>query len=197
MSVYVSFLLVCVSAGGIFAGCGGDTESSSQTAKINSQPASEASSQTAFTSPALKSGDTIPKSFRCTANIWLPLNWGPVPDNTAEIALNVQAFGQPQRENGRVVWTPVVAGSLITGLRPTFHALHVGKVPTGAVEREEENIPACPERSRHEKYVFRLFAIPRGNALSQISAQSESAFDMLNRLVSEGRTIGEFLATRD
>jgi phosphatidylethanolamine-binding protein (PEBP) family uncharacterized protein len=185
----LSLLTACISACLLFSGCGENTSSSDgRNAAANSQ--------TVFSSPVLRSDKTIPETFRCTSSIWLPLSWKSVPDGTAELAVNVQAFGKPQRENGRIVWTPVVAGSLITGLKSDLHALPVGKVPNGALVRRENNVPACPRPSPHEKYVFRLFAIPRGHTLAQTSTNSESPFEVLNRLVREGRTIGEFFPRR-
>jgi hypothetical protein len=148
-----------------------------------------------FRSPVLTAGNVIPAHYRCGPRIWLPLKWGALPPKTVELALSFGGYGSRQIVAKGSAWTPIIAGALIVGLNPSQRGLSVGGFPKGAIGLGESQVPVCPPNTTGGKFIFRLFALQRGHSISRAMVSSESAYELLNRLIRESRVVGEFFAS--
>jgi phosphatidylethanolamine-binding protein (PEBP) family uncharacterized protein len=175
---FLSAVSVCIVAV-VSAGCGGA-----------SAPAKKA--KIAFQSPALVGRKVIPARYTCNAQkIWLPVQWGALPPNTAELVLYV---GRYSNAGGKLA-PRLIAQSLVVGLKPTLHGLAAGNPPKGALigYYEVGNKPSsiCPPKGTTQSFLFRLYALTGKLNISGGSQGSE----FLNKLGSEAAAVGVFAAS--
>jgi phosphatidylethanolamine-binding protein (PEBP) family uncharacterized protein len=114
-----------------------------------------------FRSPAVV-GSSIPALYTCAGkNTSPPLEWGPAPPGTSELALFILGF------------TPAAVGNQYTvsvewavaGLNPSLRKLAAGVLPHGAhLGRDSDSkthYSICPKRGTTERYQFELYALSR------------------------------------
>jgi phosphatidylethanolamine-binding protein (PEBP) family uncharacterized protein len=87
-------------------------------------------------------------------NVSLPLKWGKVPANTAELYLYIWDEEQPTFVN----WA-------VTGISPQQGEIGAGSLPPGAVVGRngygQTGYSICPPKGRQHRYAIWLIALPR------------------------------------
>ena len=160
------------------AGCGGDgralseptVDQTTSTVPLTTVPPTdssgvEAGSETAVTgstapvdplrlsSPAIAEAGGIPDAYTCWGGeLSPPLQWGPVPADTVELALVVRDVDA----GGFVHW-------VVAGMDPTIGGVAEGRPPAGAVEARNDFgrdgwAGPCPPDGVHN-YEFRVYAL--------------------------------------
>lgn len=105
-------------------------------------------------SVAFDNGGSIPKQYTCEdANISPPLQWGAVPEGTAELVITVTDTDA----NGFVHW-------VVAGIDPGVQAIPEGTLPVGAIETANDSgtigwTGPCPPPGLPHHYVFNLYAL--------------------------------------
>ena len=166
-----------------FAGCGG-----------SSAPTSKA--RIAFQSPVLTAGKAIPARYACNAKqIWLPVQWGALPSNTAELVLYIGRYSAPRSRPGAVARPRLIAQSIIVGLKPTLHELTSGRPPSGALigyyEVGNKLEPLCPPKGTTQDFLFQLYAL---TGKLNISGGAQGG-EFLKKLSSGAVAVGTFAAS--
>lgn len=110
-------------------------------------------------SSAVSPGGKIRDGFTCKErDNWLPLRWGKLPADTAELVLYFGRFENVLR--GRSPGLHIPAGSLVLGLSPQRHKLDVGSHPADAAVARFRPKSLCP-RLRAGHFTIQLFALSR------------------------------------
>jgi phosphatidylethanolamine-binding protein (PEBP) family uncharacterized protein len=165
------------------AGCGGSSSTSqssstaaasaSQTANAaqtsSTASATETTSSTSTTTPEkvpnfdlqLASSvklNPIPARYTCDgANVSLPITWGHLPPNTAEIVLFLF--------NLAPIHGKLFASWAVSGLSPKLRGLSAGQLPAGAIVGRNGHgqtaYSVCPAKGASVRYAFLLYALPK------------------------------------
>lgn len=114
-------------------------------------------------SPVFSAGSAIPVRYTCDgAGTSPPLQWGVIPQGTAELALFILGNDGGSPENPRIYWA-------VAGLQPTLKGISAGKSPPGAIVGRnslgQSSYTICPAKGhglRH--YAVALLALPRPTA---------------------------------
>lgn len=178
-------------------GCGGpaDTEMSQQQASSGGLRV-EAASELMVRSPALENGhasEKLPLRYRCSESfIWLPLEWGTVPEGTSEVVVTIVARTLHRR--GNAVSSELFSEWVIGGLSPGTHVLYPGPLPSGAfVTGHNVNISNCPPRSQETGFVFTVIALPEGHQLQNIDSIDLSTIEDLEaRALAKGYVLATY-----
>lgn len=113
-----------------------------------------------FISPAVPTTGKLPTLYTCAGrNAPLPLEWGAVPANAAELV--VFALGLTPTPSGSseisVLWAAA-------GLKPTLHRIVVGDPPPGARvglnNAGNTRFSLCPAKGTSHRYLFVLYSLP-------------------------------------
>ena len=113
-----------------------------------------------FKSPALI-GATLPSQYTCDGrNVSPPLEWGPVPAATRELAVFVLGLTpNPATHKYKVSIEWVIAG-----VNPKLHRIAAGRLPAGAYVGSNSDGHArysvCPAKGRSTNYEFALYGVP-------------------------------------
>ncbi len=139
-------------------GCGGATSS-------RASAIADAGRAVALESPVLTAAHAIPRNYTCDGkDVSLPLQWGPVPDGTKELAVLILALQPTRTSEGKVV-ASVAAQWGVVGLAPTLRRLAQGTLPPGALvglnPRHRPRYSLCPPRGGSQRYLITLFTLPR------------------------------------
>jgi hypothetical protein len=102
----------------VLAGCGGASPDSPTLSAID------------LKSPALRANGELKPSTRCGwGSLWVPLQWGKVPENTKELAVYLGRFKYAnEHDEQRVV---VQFADLVSKFKPTEHRLVANVLPEG------------------------------------------------------------------
>jgi phosphatidylethanolamine-binding protein (PEBP) family uncharacterized protein len=114
-------------------------------------------------SPVFSAESAIPVRYTCDgAGMSPPLNWGVIPQGTAELVLFVLGADGESAENPRIYWA-------VAGLQPTLKGISAGRLPPGAIVGRnslgQSRYTICPARGqglRH--YAVALLALPRSTS---------------------------------
>jgi phosphatidylethanolamine-binding protein (PEBP) family uncharacterized protein len=171
-------ILVWVLMAGLVAGCGGGG-SRSNTGSSHSTESNQVrglASPTASSSPSAASAaqtrqpnvniivkgpsplTPVSSRYSCDGgDISLPLRWGELPTNTAEIDLFIYNY-VPIHEKLVPVWA-------VAGLKPTLRGIGAGEIPRDAVVGRnrfgQARYSLCPPKGRSVLYEVLLYAVPR------------------------------------
>lgn len=173
------------------AGCaGGVDRGGASTAAASPKPI-------AFTSPAIAggrasgTGQTIPVRYTCDGTDTTPsFNWGPVPADTAELALFLLKIGGAVSTSGSGGGAQAAVEWAVAGLSPNLHAISAGKLPHGTVAASPR-YSICPAKGDVGTYVFQIEALSHQLAV-------EPSFNATRLFVAaEGVTVasGTFTST--
>jgi phosphatidylethanolamine-binding protein (PEBP) family uncharacterized protein len=147
-------------------GCGSTSTTTSATSRVASTSVTSAASTTASASEKVPTVDLSmgspvslrPISARYTcdgADISLPLEWGKVPADTAEIDLFIVSL----------VHLEELTAWAVAGLKPNVHSISAGKLPPGAVVGRnsfgQTRYSICPQKGSTMPYIVLLFPLPR------------------------------------
>jgi phosphatidylethanolamine-binding protein (PEBP) family uncharacterized protein len=113
-----------------------------------------------FKSPALI-GATLPSLYTCDGrNVSPPLEWGPVPATTRELAVFVLGLTPnpaTHRYKVSIEW-------VIAGINPKLHRIAAGRLPAGAYvgrnSHGQARYSVCPAKGRSHHYEFALYGVP-------------------------------------
>jgi phosphatidylethanolamine-binding protein (PEBP) family uncharacterized protein len=150
------------------SGCGGSRSASTATSAstVASTSATSIASKTATASEKVPNVDLPMRSpvnlrpisarYTCDgADISLPVEWGNVPANTAEIDLFIVSLTHLQESTE---WA-------VAGLKPGVHGISAGKLPPGAVVGRnsfgQTRYSICPQKGSTIPYIVLLFPLPR------------------------------------
>lgn len=149
------------------AGCGGGPSTSSTGGGTTTTASKQAGRRSeppriAVTIPVLVAKGILPARYTCYgANESPPIQWGPVPAGTTELAVFVSNV-IPVHEKYLYDWA-------VTGLKPTLHGIPAAKLPAGAVVGRNSfgriGYTMCLLKGRREENaVVDLFALPHSLA---------------------------------
>lgn len=162
LSAMVSGALVL---GLLATGCGSSSSGSSGSGSSDSKTQSTHAKSTGSTltigvsSPAFNPGGPIQALFTCDgADESPPLNWGAIPEGTAELVLFVvDLTAKAQNGEPPIHWA-------VAGLQPTLTGLSAGKLPAGAIVGRNSlgqiRYSICPPKGPVRHYAVALYAIP-------------------------------------
>jgi phosphatidylethanolamine-binding protein (PEBP) family uncharacterized protein len=150
------------------AGCGSTSPSTASTAS--------AFGTIQVVTPVIKSslsGSVLPSRYTCDGkNVAPPIEWGPVPTGTKELAI-ILINTSPSKATAGVSFTAEWA---IAGVNPELHKLASGQVPTGAVVGTAANgkptrYSVCPKKGETDSYQMAVYALrPSFNPGSKFTA---------------------------
>lgn len=111
-------------------------------------------------------GRLVPAQYTCDGkNIRPPLEWGPVPSGTGELALFLIGFKPVAGTHAyslSVNWA-------VSGVDPSLHRLPAGQLPAEAHEGLTSNgtrrYSICPKRHSEERYQFEVYGLPTKGAI--------------------------------
>lgn len=139
--------LVLVAAALAMSSCGGDS-SPPVTSVID------------LKSPGLQANGELKQSTRCGwGSLWVPLEWGKLPEGTKELAIYLGRF-KYAKENGKrkVV---VHFADLVSKFKPTEHRLIANKLPEGVSWSFFGTNCLSPGRGRKQSILLEVFALDR------------------------------------
>lgn len=147
-------------------------------AEITVEPKKQAFS---LSSTAFRNGNTLLARHTCDgAGISLPLSISGVPEKTQSLVLLVEDQDAPKG-----VWVHW----LVFNIPPTVRQISEGKEPPGRAGenswREKEYRAPCPSLGKEHKYIFRLYALSRTQALKVGSTKEEVLADMKGFLLAQ------------
>jgi phosphatidylethanolamine-binding protein (PEBP) family uncharacterized protein len=124
--------------------------------------------------PGLLPNHFIPKLYTCDgADVSLPVQWGKIPDGTAELDVFV-INQQPHHAKATFDWA-------VAGLSPILHGISAGRLPHGAIVGRNSfgnvGYTICPpEGTVEEQFIVRVVALP-----TPIPAKLGFAAEAMNR----------------
>jgi hypothetical protein len=125
----------------LLGGCGGG---SSTTATID------------LRSPAVKGGVTDP-SVRCGwGSIWIPVEWGTVPEGTKELAVYIGRFKYVNEGGRRKLTVPF--GELVSHIKPSVRKVPANVLPEGASWSNSSPV-SCPVGVNGQRVLLGLLAL--------------------------------------
>jgi phosphatidylethanolamine-binding protein (PEBP) family uncharacterized protein len=160
-----SILAAAILSALALGGCGGSGVAAGTTKRKHDSKASTAATEVkliSFKSPAIE--HVIPARYTCDGeNVPPPLEWGPVPPRTRELAVFVLGL-TPSSGNTATIsveWA-------MTGISPMLHGLAAGTIPRGAHARltssNSTRYSICPARGHASHYEFLLYTVPNSVA---------------------------------
>lgn len=111
-------------------------------------------------SPGLQANGELKPSTRCGwGSLWVPLEWGKLPEDTKELAIYLGRF-KYDRENGKrkVV---VHFADLVSKFKPTEHQLVANVLPEGVSWSSFGTNCLPPARGRGQSILLEVFALDR------------------------------------
>ncbi len=134
------------------------TESAATTTTSSSTTTSEKVPNIDLTLSSSVKLDPIPAHFTCDgANVSLPVTWGHLPSNTAEVDLFLF--------NLAPVHGKLFANWAVAGLSPRLRGVSVGRLPAGAILGRNSygqiGYSLCPPKGAAVRYAFLVYALPR------------------------------------
>lgn len=130
------------------SGCGGSGSSSPVTGVID------------LKSPGLKANGELKPSIRCGwGSLWVPLEWGEVPEGTKELAIFLGRF-KYEKENGKRK-AVVHFADLVSKFKPTEHRLVANVLPEGISWSSFGTNCLPPSRGRGQSILLEVFALDR------------------------------------
>jgi hypothetical protein len=121
-------------------------------------------------SPVLRSAQPPPP---CRHGVsWIPLHWGRVPPQSAELVVYISRYTQSVRSGTAVA--SLVSATLIGGLRPSRHQLSAGDVPHGAFVLQYRPNQLCAPLSLDSEYMVQLFALAENQRISGVRQNPEA-----------------------
>jgi len=147
-------------------GCGEGTGRSAD-AREDKQAALQVSSS------ALDGGrgwERIPIKYVCKEeSVWFPLEWSPVPEGAAEIAIAI--ILRELRRTDKGLESRVQTEWVLGGLHPSTRFVIPGRLPANAfLKGHNVNFDDCPSRSRDWGVVFQVHALSPENQLHEREA---------------------------
>jgi Raf kinase inhibitor-like YbhB/YbcL family protein len=149
----------------------------------------EATMAMVVTSPAFGEGETIPQRFTCDGeDVSPPLEFGQVPEGTAELAVLVE---DPDAPGGAFVhW-------VMWGLDPARTGLTEGEVPAGASQgRNDFGRPGyggpCPPAGPAHRYSFTVLALAEPLRLAAGASADELRDAAADSLLATGALTGRY-----
>jgi hypothetical protein len=133
----------------------------------------------AFKSPVVVGKNALPTLYTCDGkDISPPVEWGPVPASTKELALFVLGLTPKPHSPAYTVsveWA-------VAGVNPALHRIAAGQLPAGAhvgsLTGGKKHYSICPKRGKSETYQFALYAVPAGITV----APKFAGFELLHAL---------------
>jgi hypothetical protein len=130
----------------VLAGCGGASPNSPSLLAID------------LKSPALQANGELKPSTRCGwGSLWVPLQWGRVPENTKELAIYLGRFKYANEQGRRRV--VVQFADLVSKFKPTEHRLVANVLPEGISWSDFGT--NCVTARRGQKLLLEVFALDR------------------------------------
>jgi hypothetical protein len=111
-------------------------------------------------SPSLQANGELTRSTRCgLGSLWVPLEWGKLPEDTKELAIYLGRF-KYAKENGKrkVV---VHFADLVSKFNPTEHKLVANVLPEGVSWSDFGTNCLPPPRGRGQSILLEVFALDR------------------------------------
>ena len=143
----------------------------------------------AVTSPAFRSGDSIPLRFTCVGdNQSPPLSWSGVPSGAVELAVVVD---DPDAPGGTFVhW-------VLTGLTPTSTGLGPGERPAGTTEARGSSgevgyTGPCPPNHQTHRYRFTVYALRTKASVAAGASPSEVVSAIRSASLATGTLVARF-----
>jgi phosphatidylethanolamine-binding protein (PEBP) family uncharacterized protein len=157
------------------AGCGNSASSASTNRKATIE----------LTSPALTGNHRIPARYTCDGkDVLLPLKWGAVPSNTAELVVFILALKPVRTETGAVREQASIQW-VAAGLNPTLHDILAGELPSGATLGRnrvgQTRYSICPTKGKPTNYLALLYALPQRLSTPR-GFQGSALFNEINHL---------------
>jgi hypothetical protein len=114
-----------------------------------------------FRSAAVKANGKIRASVSCGAgSLWLPLEWGPTPRDTKELAIYIGLFSYKNVKG--IKRLEVSFGEIISGVKPTLRRNRADTLPEGVTWSKFGE--SCPQDKRGLRVLQELFAFDRAQA---------------------------------
>lgn len=133
------------------AGCGQSSSESSTPKK--------ASSGLRFESPGVRADGVIAPKYKCGGgSIWLPLEWGPVPPSTEELAVYLGRFSDKRDGSQR---PKVPFGILITDIDPSTRGIPANTLPPNSFWVAHKTFNSCRIPRKGQNILLQLFALKR------------------------------------
>jgi hypothetical protein len=142
-------------------------------------------------SPAVEDGVTKP-SVRCGwGSIWIPLEWGAVPDDTKELAVYIGRYKYLKEGSRR---KPVATfGELVSHIKPSEKRVPANVLPDGA-SWSNSNPVSCPLNANGDPMLLGIFALdriqPRSMTSSLATRLTEEALEELSSPSEHPRSPG-------
>jgi hypothetical protein len=128
----------------VVAGCGSGS-SSSETAVID------------LKSPGVGAGGVIKPNVSCgQGSLWVPLEWGDLPEDTKELAIFIGRFKYVNEGGKRKVFVPFA--DLVSKIKPTERQLVANVLPEG-VSWSFFGTLSCPPVRTGQNILLELFAL--------------------------------------
>ena len=111
-----------------------------------------------FKSPAVDANGEIRGNVNCGwGSLWLPLEWGPVPPGTEELAIYIGLFRHETINGARKL--VVSFGEIISNLDPALRRNRVNTLPNGAAPSYVGR--SCPPVRSGQRVLQEIFALDR------------------------------------
>jgi hypothetical protein len=160
-----------------------------------------------FTSPAVQANGVIRPNVRCgTGTLWLPMEWGPVPPDTEELAIYIGRYEHKKVDGKRKLVIPF--GDLISHISPSLHGIEANTLPVKS-RWSAFGTSSCPAEQgekvvrKGQSILLQLFALDRTRRFRRLSRslatelteESLRQDGLASRSASAGELTGETLGT--
>lgn len=110
-------------------------------------------------SPGLQLNGELKPNVRCGwGSIWVPLEWGSVPEDTKELAVYIGRFEYLNKGKERKLVVPF--GELVSHIKPSVRRVPANVLPDGA-SWSNSNPLSCPPQVHGQHVLLGLFALDR------------------------------------
>lgn len=111
-------------------------------------------------SPGLRANGELKRSTRCGwGSLWVPLEWGKLPEDTKELAIYLGRFSDAKEDGKRKV--VVHFADLVSKFKPTEHKLLANVLPDGISWSYFGTNCLPPPRGRGQSILLEVFALDR------------------------------------
>jgi hypothetical protein len=111
-------------------------------------------------SPALQANGELKPSTRCGwGSLWVPLEWGKLPEGTKELAIYLGRFKYAKESGKRKV--VVHFADLVSKFKPTEHRLVANVLPEGVSWSDFGTNCLVPPSGRGQRILLEVFALDR------------------------------------
>jgi hypothetical protein len=181
-------LLATAAVCAFLTGCGSQLSVPAKSQRSQHQPID-------LQSPAVAADGTISSRYQCANDIWLPLSWGQLPANAAEVVLYIGGYGPRTITPRGTILRPIVSGVLIAGLDPQVHTLKAGAPPPGATGFAAPSIPICPPRTHGGRFIIKAFALRAQDRISGDALESQQEpLELLENIAEKASGVGSLRA---